>query len=152
MKKVRIIAGTYGYHNARGRLEPKDRKSDPFFLDDTEADRLVSLGIAEIIAVGVATPKFDDETASTSENTSEAEGRKKGEESASGNTASGMLYAERPIYDGNTKASELREVGKNVGIKFSVGTTKEKMIAALDDYFDAYLSDSPSLSAEEPLV
>lgn len=61
MKKVKITGGTYGYHNSFGRLEPKNRKSEPFTLDDAEAERLVSLGVAEIVAEEVATPEFAGE-------------------------------------------------------------------------------------------
>ncbi|NLH01178.1 MAG: hypothetical protein GX488_04630 [Clostridiales bacterium] len=40
-----------------------------------------------------------------------------------------------PEYDENTSVSDLREIGKMLGLKFKVGTTKAEMIAMLDDYF-----------------
>ena len=143
MKKVKITGGTYGYHNSFGRLEPKNRKSEPFTLDDAEAERLVALGVAEIIAEEVATPEFAGEKGFPGKSLSEnEEGEKNGK----------IPCAERPKYGENTKASELREIGKSVGVKFSVGTTKEDMIAKLDEYFDACFSDSIDLTAEEPLA
>ncbi len=54
MRIVKIIAGIYGYRE-NGRVVPKTRQSKPFPLDDFEAERLVSIGVAEIIDGAVAT-------------------------------------------------------------------------------------------------
>ena len=44
MPKIKIIGGGYG--SAEGL---KDRSSAPFYVDDAEAKRLVSIGVAEIV-------------------------------------------------------------------------------------------------------
>ena len=149
MKKIKIIGTTYGYHNKYGRLEPKDEKSEPFLLDDKEADRLVSEGLAEIVAEDVAMPEIDEEHTDASENTTEAENRAEDAEIAQRGEDE-IPYTERPEYDENTKVNDLREIAKNVGIKFSVGMKKEDMIAQLDEFFDEYFSEV-DLAAAEPL-
>ena len=151
MKKVKIVGTTYGYHNSNGRIEPKDEKSNPFMLDDAEAERLVSLGVAEIIEERVATPQIDEETEDAGENTPEDENRDEDAEDALEDTRP-PAYTERPEYDGSTKATELREIGKNIGIVFPFGTTKEKMIEQLDAYFDDYFGETLDLDAEDPLA
>lgn len=150
MKKVKIIGTTYGHHN-NGRIEPKDEKSAPFMLDDAEAERLVSLGVAEIIEERVATSKNDEDAEDKGENIPEDENRDEDAEDALVDEKA-PAYTERPKYDGSTKVTELREIGKNIGITFPVGTTKEKMIEQLDAYFDDYFEEALDLAAEDPLA
>lgn len=135
MKKVRIISGTYGQRDGN-RITPKDRNSDPFLLEDTETARLVSLGVAEIVGETVETsaggrgsdvPNVDPPKDAVDE---DAEG-----------------YTGRPSYSIETSANDLRKIAKEVGITFKVGTTKEDMIAVLDEYFDGI----PDLTAEVPV-
>lgn len=149
MKKVKITGTTYGYHN-NGRIEPKDRKSPPFMLDDAEAERLVELGVAEIVGEGVAMPVNDEKQVDASENTPEAEDRAEDAEIAQKGEGD-IPYTERPDYDESTKVNDLREIAKKVGIKFSVGMKKEDMIAQLDEFFDDYFSEV-DLAAAEPLA
>ncbi len=140
MKKVKITGTTYGYNN-NGRVEPKDRHSDPFYLDDEEAERLVSLGYAEIIGDGVATPQITEEEANTVENTHNTDHGLKEAETA--------CIDECPDYSVSMKASELREIANRFGIRFKVGTSKEEMVAKLDEYFSG---DDLVLSAEDPMA
>jgi len=50
MRKIRIIQGTYGYRkNGKGMVEAKTRTSPPFELDEKEAARLVSAGVAKFV-------------------------------------------------------------------------------------------------------
>ena len=49
MKEVKIIAGTYGYVNSMKRVRPVSL-GETVWVDDAEADRLETLGIAEIIS------------------------------------------------------------------------------------------------------
>jgi len=76
--KVKIISGTYG-HKVGKYIEPKDRTSEPFELEETEAKRLVSLGVAEIITEGVATGGNGEETNPPSVNPSNDENGSNGE-------------------------------------------------------------------------
>lgn len=149
MKLVKITGTTYGLH-VNGRIEPKDRKSDPFYLEDAEAERLVLLGYAEIVGEGVATPVNDKKTEITGENTLEKESRAEDTEDTLSDEGT-IPYHERPKYDENTKATELREIGKNVGISFPIGTKKDKMIEQLDVFFDDYF-DAPDLTVADPLI
>lgn len=66
MCRVRIISGAYG-HKVGNRLIIETKQSEPFELDKTEAQRLVSLGVAEIVAEDVATPEIEPNTIDTSE-------------------------------------------------------------------------------------
>lgn len=43
---IRIIAGKYGYKNAKGVIEPKTSKDAPFSLPDAKEESLVARGIA----------------------------------------------------------------------------------------------------------
>ncbi len=148
MRKVRIISGAYGHRNGN-RIDTKDRRSEPFSLDDAEAARLVSIGVAEIVGEDVATPKIDEETVNTGENTPEDEESAEDAENAlddecdTGETP----YTERPEYSIETSATDLRKIAKEVGITFKVGTTKEDMVDELDEYFDSI----PDLTAESPV-
>lgn len=57
-------------------------------------------------------------------------------------------------YDANSSVSDLRKVGKAVGLTFAVGTTKADMIAALDEAFakeQAGDEHSLDIAAEEPV-
>ena len=45
MRTIKIISGTYGYHE-NGRIVIKDGKSEPFAVQDEKAIRLVKNGIA----------------------------------------------------------------------------------------------------------
>lgn len=139
MRKIRIISGGYGLRNGT-RVTLKDKHSEPFYVSDDEADRLVSLGIAECADTRIATPASDDLKQEAGENTPEKETH-----------AEGVLEGsdDRPVYGPESKVSELREIADSVGIKFRVGTTKEEMIAALDDHF--FDGAVPNLTAENPV-
>lgn len=119
MRTVRIIFGTYGYHDGYS-IDAKTRNSEPFELDDAEAERIVSLGVAEYTDeandIAVATPASDN-------NAHE--------------------------YSVNSSVSDLRALAKSVGITFKIGTTKEDMVAALDEYFKND-EDMPDMSAADP--
>ena len=49
MKKVKIISGVYGHH-VNGRVKPVRSGEPPIELDDKEADRLVSIKVAEFVS------------------------------------------------------------------------------------------------------
>ena len=44
---IRIIAGTYGYKDRNGILQPKTAASKPFSVAPDEEKRLIRLGVAE---------------------------------------------------------------------------------------------------------
>lgn len=143
MKNVKIISGTYGY-NKEKHIIPKNRQSGVFALEDKEAERLVDLEVAVYADVPKKSAGFvpsDEKTDIPSEN--EEDSGENGEE-----------FAEADLsYTENSNVSELRNVGKAVGITFPVGTTKKDMLAALDSYFGQSEAEAPVLdiAAEEPV-
>lgn len=146
MTRIRIIGTTYGYHNASGRIEPKTSKDAPFQVEDAEAERLVSLGYAEIVTGAVATPAIEAKADEAGENTP------KNESPAEASETLNIPYTEKPEYSEATKAEQLREIGRNVGITFRVGISKKKMVEELNAFFEEYFDEAPDLTALDPLV
>ena len=50
-----------------------------------------------------------------------------------------------PEYSVNNTVAELREIGKQNGLTFKIGTTKEDMVAALDAHIEANMVDGVNL-------
>lgn len=134
MTKIEIIGGRYGYISPSGVYSVKTVDDLPFEVEDSEAERLVKRGIATIIR--------DDNAPLNDMRGSEEDGT-----------------GEFPKYSTDLSVSELRAIAKNVGISFKVGTTKEEMVAVLDEHFggsedngESEDDDDFELSAEEPVV
>lgn len=153
MLTVKIKSGTYGL-NTGDRVIPKDRMSEPFSLDDAEAKRLVSLGVAEIITEGVATSGNGKETNPPSVNPSNDENGSNGENEG-GNDIDGHLDAEQ-LREMTNK--ELKALAEDMGID----TSKMKV---KDDYIQAIVAvevsapsndengeNPPDISPEAPVV
>lgn len=142
MKKIVITGGRYGYISPSGVYSVKTTESAPFEVDDKEAARLVKLGVAKILG--------------ERENRVENEGKTPDKGSTpidEGNANSGENEGV-PVYALNSSVNELRAIAKGVGITFKVGTKKEDMVAALDDYFSADNDedeDGFDLSAADPV-
>ena len=65
MTTIRIIAGTYGFKpKGSSRIIGKDSQSEPFEVENAEAERLIRLGVAEIVSLREAEKpcKDDDES------------------------------------------------------------------------------------------
>lgn len=139
MCRVRIISGAYG-HKVGNRLITKTKQSEPFELDKTEAQRLVSLGVAEIVAEDVATPEIEPNTIDTSENAPEEETRPEGVYDA---------VIDKEPYSVDMSVADLRAAAKEKGISFKVGTTKEEMVKALNGY--SVDSEELILTAADPV-
>ena len=137
MLTVKIISGTYGC-KIKGRIVPKDRMSEPFSLDDAEAKRLVSLGVAEIITEGVATGGNGEETNPPSVNPSNDENGSNGENEG-GNDIVGHLDAEQ-LREMTNK--ELKALADDMGID----TSKMKV---KDDYIQAIVAVEVSAPADD---
>jgi len=113
--------------------------SGAFEADEKTEKRLVSLGVAEFVNTGIATPVICEEEDETSEN-------KLDEEKPTESEIEG--YADTPEYSVDSSVSVLRKIAKENGITFKVGMTKEEMVNALDEFFN----DAPDLGVEEPIV
>ena len=101
---IKIIKGTYGYMDEHGIVHPKTADDEPFALTQEQEARLVGLGVAEYVT----------EPQELSELPDGVEGI--------------------PEYNIGMKADELREIAKLMGLTFKVGTTKQEMIDAMDDF------------------
>ncbi len=110
---------------------------------------IVSRGVAEYVCESapapVATVNTDEESISPSVNTSETY-------EASGGVLDGS--ADIPEINIGMSAQELREIGKAIGIKFGIGTTKEEMVRVLKEHYGIADNgeEAPDLSAETPIV
>ena len=153
MLTVKIISGTYGC-KIKGRIVPKDLTSEPFELEDAEAKRLVSLGVAEIITEGVATGGNGEETNPPSVNPSNDENGSNGENEGE-NDIVGHLDAEQ-LREMTNK--ELKALAEDMGID----TSKMKV---KDDYIQAIVAvevsapsndengeNPPDISPEAPVI
>ena len=153
MRTVKIISGAYGL-NTGDRVITKDRMSEPFSLDDAEAERLVSLGIAEIITEGVATGGNGNETNPPSVNPSNDENGSNGENEG-GNDIDGHLDAEQL---GEMTIKELKALAEDMGIDTSKMKVKADYIQAIVAVEVSAPADDengenpPDISPEDPVV
>ena len=137
MLTVKIKSGTYGL-NTGNRIVPKDRMSEPFCLDNTEAERLVSLGVAEIITEGVATDENGKKTNAPSVNPSNDENGVSGE-NEDRNNIDGHLDAQQLE---KMTIKELKALAEDMGID----TSKMKVKA---DYIRAIVAVEVSAQADD---
>ena len=65
MKLIKLIQGAYGYRAPGSSVtELITTKSPPFEVEESEAERLIALGVAEYVQSDVATaPKEDEDQA-----------------------------------------------------------------------------------------
>lgn len=116
----------------------KTPSSGAFEAGESVENRLVSLGVAEFVNTGIATPVFDDETPEAGENKTKAENAAENDLEGTDGT---------PVYGVESSVSYLRKIAKENGITFKVGMTKEEMVKALDGLFN----DAPNLGVEDPI-
>ena len=153
MLTVKIISGTYGC-KIKGRIVPKDRTSEPFSLDDAEAKRLVSLGVAKIITKDVATGGNGKETNPPSANPSNDENDSNGEKEGDNDNV-GHLDAEQ-LKEMTNKA--LKALAKDMGIDTSKMKVKADYIKAIVAVEVSAPADDengetpPDISPEAPVV
>ena len=146
MKLIKLIQGAYGYR-APGSLvtELVTTKSDPFEVDDKEAKRLISLGVAQYAEIAVATPQKEVIDPATGENTppeGEGEnGQKKPDQT-------------KPEYGDFMTVAELKAYADEQGIEYEDRTTKAKLIEAIDTFYQAAVDDGeqpPVLTPQDPV-
>lgn len=153
MLTVKIKSGAYGL-NTGDRVITKDRMSEPFSLDDAEAKRLVSLGVAEIITEGVATGGNGEETNPPSVNPADDENGSNGENEG-GNDIDGHLDAEQ-LEEMTIK--ELKALAEDMGIdtgKFKVKADYIQAIVAVEvsaPADDENGENPPDISPEAPVI
>ena len=153
MLTVKIKSGAYGL-NTGDRVITKDRMSEPFSLDDAEAKRLVSLGVAEIITEGVATGGNGEKTNPPSVNPSKDGNGSNGENE--GGNKNITLSREEELKEMTNK--ELKALADGMGIDTSKMKVKAEYIQAIvavessasDD--DENGENPPNISPEAPVV
>lgn len=123
--KVKIIAGVYGYRDQNGFLKPKG-EGEVIDIDDTEAERLIELGVAsavEPVASQDSIPDvFDDSEGDTTTDESEAE-----EEAVSEATDDEYVDYNDMSFE------ELKESAELLGIDTSKLRSKKAVIKAIED-------------------
>ena len=123
--KVKIIAGVYGYRDRNGFLKPKG-EGEVIDIDDTEAERLIELGVAsavEPVASQDSIPDaFDDSEGDTTPDESEAE-----EEAVSEATDDEYVDYNDMSFE------ELKESAELLGIDTSKLRSKKAVIKAIED-------------------
>lgn len=153
MLKVKIIYGTYGY-KTNGHIVPKDSNDEPFLLDNAEAERLVSLGVAKIIANDVATDRGGEKATIQSITPSNASNRSN-DENEGGNDIAGFLD-ERQLKEMTNK--ELKALAEDMGIETARLKTKNDYIRAIVSIEVSVSTDNenienpPDLSLEAPVI
>lgn len=156
MVKIRIISGGYGY-KTNGINKLKDRNSEPFFVEEAEANRLISLGVAQIVNTDVATPKNHDYDTGAGINLSENENGENGENE----TDNGMDENDTDLTAHLSKEQllemtnkDLKKLAEDMGIDTSKMKVKKDYIDAIIEV-DVYISDDgdepPVLNTEEPV-
>ncbi len=179
MKIIKIINTVYGHRPAGSKyIQPKRAGDPPFEVEDGEAERLVSMGVAVYVdAEPVATPVSGDEGQGTGEDVPKGENGTGGQENAegagdpdgsedSGDTevedgeADGLDdedsdSEEKPEYSLDMKFDDLRDLMKTCGLTYKVGMTKVDIVKMLDEYYGNGAEDNealPDFNAEGPVL
>lgn len=113
---IQIVRGVYGYLDKDGIVRPKTEADAPFTLTPEQEERLVRLGVAQYVGSVKEAPEAqpDDIVNSAPEE----------EETAEETPTDGLSLAD-------LSAKELREIGKEYGLTFKVGMTKDDMVKAI---------------------
>jgi hypothetical protein len=113
---IKIVRGVYGFMDKGGIVRPKTEADEPFELTPEQEERLVRLGIAEYVG-NVEDTEQEPEQEETEQEDTEQEP---------------IGFDETPPVDLSTlSVKELREIGKEYGLTFKVGTSKADMVKAI---------------------
>lgn len=131
MTKIKIIKGVFGYKQ-NNSIIPKDKKSEPFEVDDTTAQRLIKTGVAEL--AGNVKSAADKPVKYTSTKISLAPENtliNKTKESNINDNAADVTTS--TTYSMENTQKELLEMAKELGFSGSDKTTKAELIEFLDN-------------------
>lgn len=115
---IKIVRGVYGFMDDNGIVRPKTAADEPFELLPEQEERLVKLGVAEYVG------KVENEQAPV-----ETEQEEFVDEQAP------IGFDEMPEEEtalSELSVKELRAIGKEYGLTFKVGTTKDEMVKAIE--------------------
>lgn len=114
---IKIVQGVYGFMDKNGIVRPKTEADEPFALSPEQEERLVKLGVA--VYVGNAEDEQEPEITEPEESEDEQEP---------------IGFDETPEEEiplSKRSVKELREIGKEYGLTFKVGITKDDMVEAI---------------------
>ncbi len=146
MAFVRIISGSYGLKTG-GIVRAKTRRDPPFELNDREAERLISLGVAEITYSTLKMPVRAEKSVNNKISTTAPEIPPVAPVSAAIEGAEDIPEDgedDIPEYGESTPISELKNIAKEYGVPLKSGASKDQIIKALDDYFSESAPDLPT--------
>ena len=119
--KIKIVAGVYGYRDQNGFLKPKG-EGEVIDIDDTEAERLIGLGVASAVDPVASQDSIpdasDDSECDTTTDESEAVSEATDDEYVDYNDMS---------------FEELKESAELLGIDTSKLRSKKAIIKAIED-------------------
>lgn len=145
--RIKIISGIYGL-NEGGRVKPKTSYDESFEVDDAEAERLIALGVAKIVASAVENPANSEDDSSKAElKVGESEDDSEDTEPETPDEVEDT----RPSYSDKSDIQELRDIAKAYCISISPNLGKAKILKKLDEFFDEQNS-VPDLSAGDPVI
>ena len=119
---IKIVRGVYGFIDQNGIVRPKTEADEPFELTPEQEARLVRLGVAEYAGNFKGEQEEETEQEETEQEAFEGEQEPIGFDETPAE--------ERPLSDYSVK--ELREIGKEYGLTFKVGTSKDEMVKAIE--------------------
>lgn len=114
---IKIVRGVYGYLDKDGIVRPKTEADEPFELLPEQEARLVGLGVAKYVGVVQVAPV--PEVSEEEEVEQEP-----------------ISFDEVPsdiIHLSEMTVKELREIGKEYGLTFKVGSSKADMVKAIEE-------------------
>ena len=114
---IQIVRGVYGFLDKDGIVRPKTEADAPFELLPDQEARLVRLGVAKYVGVADAQPEPE-----------EAEEEEIEQEPIDFDEMPSEII---PLSEMTVK--ELRELGKEYGLTFKVGSSKADMVQAIKD-------------------
>ena len=114
---IKMILGVYGFMDKDGFIRPKTADDEPFELLPEQEERLVRLGVAEYV-----------------ENVKSAEipPVKQAEIPAEQDPIDIDVTPDVEHALSELSVKELREIGKDYGLTFKIGTSKADMVAAIE--------------------
>lgn len=122
---IQIIRGVYGFVDKDGIVRAKTEADGPFELLPEQEARLVNLGVAEYVSGAKASQPILEETHGFDSLDTESV-----EESNDIDDVEADIVEEVPLSEYSVK--ELRELGKEYGLTFKVGSSKADMVKAIE--------------------
>ncbi len=115
---IKIVRGVYGFMDNNGIVRPKTAADEPFALQPEQEERLVRLGVAEYVGNAERVQEPDETEQEVFEEEQDPIGFDE------------MPYEEIALSELSVK--DLRAIGKEYGLSFKVGTTKDDMVKAIE--------------------